>query len=333
MIGAPGWFARQSFAGRTYPTHPPRQSGTQPQEGTSMRRKLNRSQSSTPEPVATPEPATVETPEPVAAVVTAEPATHLPSRLAAAFGAPLPEPEAAPQDSGGASFPPRIGFVSGRERSAQAQLLAGALGNVPPGTPYLQHGKDRAWPLTGLVVAQQREVYFSAVKVWDDEAGAYTYKDVSTKPRKDAQGRDLVHEASGKRYSDHYLTLQLVLPAKSQLPDALAPGVAAVTIFDGPRYHAAAGMVRKLNEAKGSAWAKANGPLASLPPRLRVVGELWGSKPSGKNYVKGRVTCATPSMSTLEAVAEWDADPQAQAQLADAVAYFEDEARRLGLTA
>lgn len=317
-----------------------------------MRRKLNRRGAATqtpapaPEPAPTPEPAApvAVAPAPVATtpveVLDAEPA---PAQLPATTAAPASEetfelaplsPELldllgfdAPEIDLGeehVEFPPRVGFKSGKERDAQAGLLREALGNVAPGTPYLQHGKDAAYPLAGAVVIQLREFYFCADRVWDDEEGEYYFAEAYLTPQKDAEGRDREGER-GRRLSDSMIAVQLVLPGRDPLDDALAPGVVAVSVFDGPRYNAAVGMARAIGKAKSPAFAKRYGVVATAPPRVRVVGELYGSKPAGKSYIKGHVTTRAADLETLAAFSRWSQDPGAQAQLATALEYFEAE--------
>lgn len=286
-----------------------------------MRRKLNVPPSSSPlEPAAAPEPAaSVATPEPESSHPLA-----LPSHLLGDGAKFLPPSDAdetaAPGTEDLVSYAPRIGFVSGREQTEQAALISSSLGNVPAGTAYVQRGRTYMRPLGKSPVILLDYLYYAGAKRWDDAEGRYEWVAAYSTPQKDGAGRD--RTVDGMRISDTLLTLCLVL---GEGDDAFVG--ATVQTFDGPRYSAGARLLGAIQRSTSPEFARRHGEtVAALLPQFRVVGEIYGSKPAGRRYVKASCVARPISPAEFERFVSWQQLDEAQQQLAEAREHFDREA-------
>lgn len=232
------------------------------------------------------------------------------------------EPETPIPSGGDGLRAARIGFITGR--GSYAGDIAQALPGNPLGTPFLLTPDSKYYGLAGLVVMQLDQFTY-----WGATDDTYSLLWASLTP----QGRKAQVTINGeaRRITECMLVAHLILPGAAALPGDLAPGIVAVTHFRGATTSAPAELERRVADTTRSEWAQtgSNGALAALPPRMRIVATIQGeSKPvrgQNRNYTATRAICTPTGAAQMAALAAWGQTQECQAELEDALAFFDEE--------
>jgi hypothetical protein len=282
-----------------------------------MRRITNPNAAAAPTPAApTPAPAA----QPVAAVLE-PPAPALPAQLVppelAAIGAFTGRTEGVRQVGGGSGN--YLAFY--RANAKKAQDVTKALGgSVGDGTPYLViaggEGEDGAiLPFVPHSFTILREF-------------AYNVK-LGPGPDFEAVGASLKPRDG---YKEQLLTVMLVLPsAQGQIDPRLAPATVCVTTWRSTKTAGARGLIDAIEATTKPEWLKKD-PLhgslvqGGLPPRFRVAGTLKIERHtarSGFAYETAEAVVSTVSMAQVQAIGQWLANAECQAELKAAEQTFD----------
>ena len=276
---------------------------------------------------AAPAPTTPEPQAPVAVAATTEiappaaaaPLAQMSPALASLFGTAFAPPANLDLDDEGDGLS-RIGFYSGRENPTRGAAIIDDLGEVPPGTPYLYFDGSH-YPLGGY-----RYAMLASYAYWAAHGNKYEV----TKAWAQDPGKSAVVNGAQVFVKECILTIGVVVPGKSALPEALAPAVCTLDTFRGAQTRGPKDLLKAQVATTTPAWAKqgANGVIAGAQPRpeLRVTAAVQGASKPTKDGSNSYIVCSmfpdTINMAGMQALGAWSTDAELQVELADYVAAF-----------
>ena len=212
---------------------------------------------------------------------------------------------------GRGDLPPRLRFYS--EKNTEAPDVTAALGHVVVGTPYLQ--------VDGGIYAAAGYTFITLAEfpswIAGDPAAKFAPRWAWLEP-KPFGAKFRLPNGTESKITETIDTITLILPGTSPLHEDLAPCFPTLTRWAGTKTKAVQKHVNAIEATeKGDSaveWAKANGPLVNVPPRLRLVSTLRmeAKQGSGFPYALANSTQAPISVPQADALAAWSQDEDAQ---------------------